>query len=161
MAEDIKKVVVIGGGITGLTTAYYLQKQIAEQNLPLEVKLVEASHKLGGKIQTVHKDGFIIERGPDSFLERKKSAAKLANDVGLTSELVNNTAGKAYVLVNGTLHPMPEGSVMGIPTKMAPFLTTNLFSVQGKMRAAADFIMPRSKVKGDQSLGTFFQKAPW
>ena len=158
MAEDIKKVVVIGGGITGLTTAYYLQKQIAEQNLPLEVKLVEASHKLGGKIQTVHKDGFIIERGPDSFLERKKSAAKLANDVGLTSELVNNTAGKAYVLVNGTLHPMPEGSVMGIPTKMAPFLTTNLFSVQGKMRAAADFIMPRSKVKGDQSLGTFFRR---
>ena len=45
---------------------------------------MEASHKLGGKIQTVHKDGFVIERGPDSFLERKKSAAELANDVGLT-----------------------------------------------------------------------------
>ena len=62
------------------------------------------------------------------------------------------------MLVNGKLHPMPEGSVMGIPTKMAPFLTTNLFSVQGKMRAAADFILPRSKVKGDQSLRHIFSE---
>lgn len=149
---------MIGGGITGLTAAYYLQKASAEQNLPLNIKLVEASHKLGGKIQTVYKDGFVIERGPDSFLERKRSAAELATEVGLKDDLVNNTAGRAFVLVKDKLHPMPKGAVMGIPTKIAPFVTTDLFSVQGKMRAAADFIMPRSKEEGDQSLGNFFRR---
>lgn len=149
---------MIGGGITGLTAAYYLQKSIAEQGLPIDVQLVEASHKLGGKIQTVYKDGFTIERGPDSFLERKVSAAELVRDVGLGDQLVNNTAGRAFVLVKDKLHSMPKGAVMGIPTKIAPFATTDLFSVQGKMRAVGDFVLPRSKVNGDQSLGSFFRR---
>ena len=156
--ESQKTVVIIGGGITGLTAAYYLQQAIAEQKLPIDIKLIEASHKLGGKIQTVHKEGFIIERGPDSFLERKTSAAELVKDIGLEGQLVNNTAGKSFVLVNEKLHSMPKGAVMGIPTQITPFITTNLFSVQGKMRAAADLIIPRSKVSGDQSLGGFFRR---
>lgn len=156
--DNKKTVVVIGGGITGLTAAYYLQRAINEQKLPIDIKLIEASHKLGGKIQTVRKDGFIIERGPDSFLERKKSAAELVKDVGLEGQLVNNTAGRSFVLVNEKLHSMPKGAVMGIPTQITPFITTDLFSVQGKMRAAADFIIPRSKVSGDQSLGAFFRR---
>nr|WP_283248199.1 protoporphyrinogen oxidase [Bacillus sp. FJAT-50079] len=153
-----KKIVVIGGGITGLTAMYYLQKSVREQELPVELTLVEASHKLGGKIQTEYVDGFVIERGPDSFLERKKSASELAKEVGLGDQLVNNHAGKAYVLVRDRLHPMPEGAVMGVPTKIGPFITTNLFSVQGKMRAACDLVMPRSKNEEDQSLGHFFRR---
>ncbi|WP_113928215.1 protoporphyrinogen oxidase [Bacillus sp. P14.5] len=153
-----QKVVIIGGGITGLTSAYYLQKEAEKTGRPLEIKLIEASHRLGGKIQTVTRDGFIIERGPDSFLERKTSAAKLSKEVGIDHDLVNNSTGKAYVLVNGELHPMPGGSVMGIPTQMAPFVTTGLFSMQGKARAAADFVLPKSNVKGDQSLGQFFRR---
>lgn len=156
--EDKKKVVVIGGGITGLTTAYYLQKTIQKEQLSCDVLLVEASHKLGGKFQTVYKDGFTIERGPDSFLERKMSAQELAVEVGLKEELVNNTAGRAFVLANEKLHPMPKGAVMGIPTKIGPFITTDLFTIQGKMRAAADLVMPRSNVSGDQSLGRFFRR---
>jgi len=72
-----KKVVIIGGGITGLATAYYLQKEIKEKGLPVEVKLFEASNRFGGVINTVKKDGFIIEKGPDSILARKASALKL------------------------------------------------------------------------------------
>ncbi|WP_456271895.1 protoporphyrinogen oxidase [Bacillus sp. AK031] len=153
-----QKVVIIGGGITGLTSAYYLQKEAEKTGHPIEIKLVEASHRLGGKIQTVSRDGFIIERGPDSFLERKTSAARLAKEVGVDNELVNNSTGKSYVLVNEELHAMPGGSVMGVPTQMAPFVTTGLFSMQGKARAAADFILPKSNVKGDQSLGQFFRR---
>ncbi|WP_100403356.1 protoporphyrinogen oxidase [Bacillus sp. FJAT-42315] len=158
MLEENKKVVVIGGGITGLTTAYYLQKQAKENQLALDITLIEATPRLGGKIQTVRKDGFVIERGPDSFLERKASAARLAKEVGLGEQLVNNSTGQSYVLVNGKLHPMPGGSVMGIPTQIAPFITTGLFSIPGKMRAAADFVLPKSDPQTDQSLGHFFRR---
>ncbi|WP_335870132.1 protoporphyrinogen oxidase [Bacillus sp. 2205SS5-2] len=158
MLESKQKVVIIGGGITGLTAAYYLQKEAKEKQIALDVVLVEASHKLGGKIQTVTKDGFVIERGPDSFLERKTSAAKLASEVGMEKDLVNNSTGQSYVMVNEQLHPMPGGSVMGIPTEIGPFVTTGLFSLMGKARAAGDFVLPRSKVEGDQSLGSFFRR---
>jgi protoporphyrinogen/coproporphyrinogen III oxidase len=153
-----KKVVIVGGGITGLAAAYYLQKHARENQLPLDVKLVEASHRVGGKMQTYVKDGFVIERGPDSFLERKESAGRLAREVGLGDKLVNNSTGKSYVLVKDKLHPMPGGAVMGIPTQIGPFVTTGLFSWPGKFRAAGDFFMPASKVKGDQSLGEFFRR---
>nr|WP_295971183.1 protoporphyrinogen oxidase [uncultured Bacillus sp.] len=158
MSETKKRVVVIGGGITGLTATYYLQKEIREQNLPLEAILVEASQRLGGKMQTYRKDGYVIERGPDSFLERKTSAARLAKEVGMENKLVNNTAGKSYVLVKDRLHPMPGGAIMGIPTEIGPFITTGLFSIGGKLRAAGDFVLPRSKPVKDQSLGTFFRR---
>ncbi|MBJ8053848.1 protoporphyrinogen oxidase [Bacillus cereus] len=152
-----KKVVIIGGGITGLTTMYNLQKEIREKNLPIDALLIEASGKLGGKIQTVQKDGFTIERGPDSFLARKKSAAKLVKELGLDAELVNNKAGQSFVLVNNRLHKMPSGSMMGIPTQITPFLFSGLFSPIGKLRAGFDLLMPRSKPVSDQSLGQFFR----
>lgn len=158
MSEKKRRVVILGGGITGLTTAFYLQKEAREKNLPLEIILVEASHRLGGKIQTVVKDGYVIERGPDSFLARKKSASRLAEEVGIGDTLVSNTAGKSYVLVKERLHPMPGGSIMGIPTQIGPFITTGLFSLTGKMRAAADFVMPKSDPAQDQSLGYFFRR---
>ncbi|MEH7381631.1 protoporphyrinogen oxidase [Bacillus sp. JJ1533] len=153
-----QKVVVIGGGITGLTVAYYLQKEAREKGLNITCTLIEASHRLGGKVQTVERDGFVIERGPDSFLARKKSASRLVNEVGLGDKLVNNTAGKSYVLVGGKLHPMPGGSIMGIPTQIGPFITTGLFTPIGKLRAAMDFVLPRTTGEGDQSLGQFFRR---
>ncbi|MFD1739131.1 protoporphyrinogen oxidase [Bacillus salitolerans] len=158
MNSKEKKVVIIGGGITGLTTAFYLQKQANEKGLPISFKLVEASKHLGGKISTVQKDGFTIERGPDSFLERKVSAGQLVRDLGLGDQLVNNSTGTAHVLVNNELFPIPEGAVMGIPTKITPFITSGLFSPVGKLRAAADLILPKSGIEGDQSLGHFFRR---
>ena len=95
--EERKRIVVVGGGITGLTSAYYLQKEAREKDYPLNVELLESSDHLGGKIDTVQKDGFTIERGPDSFLARKESAGRLAREVGLgrseehTSELQSHS----------------------------------------------------------------------
>lgn len=158
MSEERKRVVILGGGITGLATAFYLQKEAREKQLPIEVTLIEATHRLGGKIQTVVRDGFVIERGPDSFIARKQSASRLAKEVGMGDSLVSNTAGKSYVLAKERLHPMPGGSIMGIPTEIGPFITTGLFSLTGKMRAAADFVLPRSNAVQDQSLGHFFRR---
>ncbi|MEL3973371.1 protoporphyrinogen oxidase [Rossellomorea oryzaecorticis] len=156
--QQVKKVVVIGGGITGLATAYYLQKEIKEENLPIQLKLVEASHRLGGKIQTLIKDGYVIEKGPDSFVPQNSSPITLAKEIGIHDTLVSSAWGKSFVIAGGELYPMPGGSIIGIPTQIAPFITTNLFSLTGKMRAAADFILPRSPVTDDQSLGKFFRR---
>lgn len=153
-----KKVVIIGGGITGLATAYYLQKEIKEKSLPVEVKLFEASNRFGGVINTVKKDGFIIEKGPDSILARKASALKLIKEVGLEDKVVANTAGKSYIYARGKIHSMPEGAFMGIPTQVTPFALSGLFSPLGKLRAAGDFILPKGKEKADQSLGEFFRR---
>ncbi|HYK73223.1 MAG TPA: protoporphyrinogen oxidase [Pseudoneobacillus sp.] len=153
-----KTVVIIGGGITGLATAYYLHKEIQEKDLSINVKLIESSNRLGGVIQTFKKDGFVIEKGPDSILVRKKSGIRLIEELGLKDKLVSNTAGKSYILVKGKLHTMPEGSFMGIPTKVTPFALSGLFSPKGKLRAAGDFILPKGKAQNDQSLGGFFRR---
>ncbi|WP_191566100.1 protoporphyrinogen oxidase [Metabacillus idriensis] len=158
MTDKKQKVVIIGGGITGLSAAFYLQKEMIDHDLQIESILIEASPRLGGKIQTVHKDGFIIERGPDSFLERKASAPQFVKDVGLQTELVNNATGRSFVLVGDRLHPIPAGAVMGIPTQVLPFVTTGLFSILGKARAAGDYILPAGRESGDQSLGHFFRR---
>ncbi len=158
MTGEKQKVVIVGGGIAGLTSAYYLQKTIEQHKLPIEILLIEASHRLGGKMQTVVRDGYTIERGPDSFLARKTSIIRLAKEVGMEDQLVPNSTGKSFVLVNDKLHSMPGGSIMGIPTNIGPFVSTGLFSIPGKIRAAADFILPRSESGKDQSLGEFFRR---
>lgn len=150
-----KRVVVIGGGITGLTAAYRLQQNAKNH---VTVQLIEASDRLGGKIQSVRRNGFTIERGPDSFLARKESATRLARDVGLENELTPNGTGQSYILVNNKLHLMPSGSYMGIPTRIRPFLFSGLFSPLGKARAATDLIKASKPIEEDQSLGLFFRR---
>ncbi|RJS61683.1 protoporphyrinogen oxidase [Bacillus sp. PK3_68] len=157
MLGEKKRVVVVGGGITGLAAAYYLQKTAKTSQLPLAVTLIEATPRLGGKIRTIKKNGFVIEKGPDSFLARKESVVRLVKDVGLGDQLVHSGAGQRYVLVNDKLHPIPSGSVIGVPTKILPFITTNLFSITGKIRASADFFLPNNHLKNDTSLGGFFR----
>lgn len=158
MTERTRKVAVVGGGITGLSAAYYLQKQAKEQGVSLEVTLIEATHRLGGKIQTLRKDGFVIERGPDSFLSRTKNINELVKDLGIEDQLVESGAGITYVMVEEKLHPIPEGSVMGVPTAIAPFLTSDLYSWSGKVRAAADLILPKSRTTADQPVGPFVRR---
>ncbi len=157
--EQKKRVAIIGGGITGLTVAYYLQKEVMSKGLNLEYQLFESNQQLGGKIQTDYSNGFVIERGPDSFLARKQSAARLAKEVGLEKELVYNDSGQSFVLKGDELYPIPGGAIMGIPTKVAPFATTKLFTPLGKLRAAGDLFIPKtSSSNEDQSLGQFFRK---
>lgn len=152
-------IVIVGAGITGLVSAYYLQKKMQQMDKAWKITLLESTNRLGGKIQTLVRDGFVMERGPDSFLERKKSAAELARELGLGDDLVSNQTGTSYILHGGKLLPIPEGAVMGVPTKLAPFAFTSLVSPVGKVRALADLILPPSKklLEQDQSVGEFFR----
>ncbi|WP_232463399.1 protoporphyrinogen oxidase [Tumebacillus avium] len=155
-----KTAVVIGGGITGMSTAYYLEQQAREAGVDLQVILLEADDKLGGKVQTVRRDGFVIEAGPDSFLARKTAAVNLCRELGIDGELVgtNPNARKTYILHQGKLHRIPQGLNIGVPTQFMPFATTTLLSWGGKLRAGLDLIKPKSTHQGDQSLGAFLER---
>ena len=158
MNRKRRHLTIVGGGITGLTAAYYLQKEIAWQSLPLDFTLLEASNRLGGKVQTDVHNGFVMEKGPDSFLARKVSAVELVKDLGMENQLVRNRTGQSYILHRNRLYPIPEGAVMGVPTRLLPFVRSGLFSPAGKVRAAFDLILPRSNMSGDQSVGHFFRR---
>lgn len=155
-----KKAVVLGGGITGLTAAYYLGKAAKEKGLPLDLTVIERMSRLGGKVMTLRKEGFILERGPDSFLARKPAMLSLIKDLGMEGELVatNPKGRKAYILHRGRLHPMPKGLNLGVPTEVWPFLTTQLVSPLGKIRASFDLLLPRRKMTEDESLGDFLER---
>lgn len=153
----MKNVVIVGGGITGLSTAYYLNRKIKAEGLPINLKLIEAGERLGGKIETVHRDGFTIERGPDSFLARKEAALHLIQDLNMDGQLIRNATGRSYVLVDRKLHPIPKGFFMGVPLKKRALLKSKLFSTKGKLRALMDLTKGKSKPKKDQPLGIFLR----
>ncbi|WP_044639915.1 protoporphyrinogen oxidase [Risungbinella massiliensis] len=154
---DPSHITIVGGGLTGLSAAFYLHREIQERNLPITITLLEASERVGGKIQTTHTHGFTIEGGPDSWLERKGYATQLAIDLGLEKDLVNNSVGQSYILRQDRLYPIPSGSVMGIPTKWQAVLESELVSEKGKKRAGAELFRSVRSSKSDQSVRNFFQ----
>ena len=160
MEKPCRKVIIIGGGITGLSAAFYMKKLFSEQRIPIDITLIEKSEELGGKVQTLRRDGFIIERGPDSFLARKLPIITLSKELGIEDELVgtNPRARTNYIYHKNKLHKMPLGLVLGIPTKLTPFMKTGLISPFGKLRAALDLLLPKKKSLDDESLGHFIQR---
>lgn len=125
-----RDVVIIGGGLTGLSAAFYIRKFYTEKGITPHISVLEQSDTMGGKISTLRKDGFVIEKGPDSFLARKVAMTDLAKEIGLEQELVsqNPESKKTYIVSKGQLHPMPSGLVLGIPTELTPFLRSGLVS---------------------------------
>lgn len=160
MSNASRKVVVVGGGLTGLSAAFYIRNFYKERGWKPEITLVEKDKMLGGKIETLHKDGFVIEKGPDSFLARKTAMIDLAKELELDHELVstNPEARKTYIVNKGRLHPMPSGLVLGVPTELGPFLKSGLVSWGGKLRALTDLIRPSRKSTEDESLGDFIER---
>ncbi|MEK4853221.1 protoporphyrinogen oxidase [Paenibacillus sp. FSL H7-0756] len=160
MTDSPRKVVIIGGGLSGLSAAFYIRKFYREAGTRLEITLIEKDKVLGGKIETLHRDGFVIEKGPDSFLARKTAMVDLARELELDHELVstNPNAKKTYILQRGKLHPMPAGLVLGIPTELKPFLKSGLVSFGGKMRAMMDFVLPPRRSAEDESLGDLIER---
>src|SRR5215510_12392321 len=149
-------VVIIGGGISGLAAAHRLLE------LGAQVTLLEASNRLGGTIQTEYRDGFLLERGPDSFISEKPQAVALAKRLGLESHLVqtNEQFRRSFIVRDGRLRPVPEGFQLLAPSRLWPFITSDIFSVAGKARMAADLLLPRKSANGlnDESLASFVRR---
>ena len=148
-------VTIVGGGLTGLTAAYYLGHAKPDWN----ITLYEQAPRFGGKIQTQRVDDFVVELGPDSYLGRKTEMTDLIYDLGLGDTLVSNETGQAFVYDKGSIHPIPGGSIMGIPTEMMLFVKATLISWPGKLRAGLDYFKKPYQLdkNGDVSIGHFFK----
>ena len=153
------KLVVIGGGVTGLAAAHRAVEIARERSIPLELTLLEAGDRLGGSIETERTQGFLIEAGPDSFLSEKPWALALCRRLGVEDRLVrtDDRYRKTFVWHRGRLHALPDGFQLLAPTRFAPFVTSSLFSWPGKLRMAMDLVLPRGG-GGDESLGSFVRR---
>ena len=155
-----KKIVIIGAGITGLAAAYELTLKARQSDIPVEIKILEKAQYAGGKIITKKDDPYLIEGGPDCFIIEKPWALQLVKELGLEGELLNTSsrASGTFVYDNQTLHRLPEGVMMMVPTKPLPFLASKLISWPGKIRMACDLLVPKRKGGGDETLASFVRR---
>ncbi|HXF84452.1 MAG TPA: protoporphyrinogen oxidase [Anaerolineales bacterium] len=154
------RLTIIGGGIAGLSAAYYASRT----NSYSQITLLEADSRWGGKIATerISFDGghFIVEGGPDTFLATKPWGVALCKELGLSERLHGTNPHKknTYVLHKGRLLPLPDGLAMMIPSDVPSILRSRLLSWMGKARMGLDFILPPHRLNGDESLGAFISR---
>jgi protoporphyrinogen/coproporphyrinogen III oxidase len=153
------RLVVIGGGISGLAAAHRAVEIARQRGRALELTVLEGADRLGGTIQTERRDGFLVECGPDSFISEKPWALALCGRLGLEARLLrtDDRYRSAFVVRRGRLHALPEGFQMMAPTRLAPLLASPLFSWRGKARMALDLVLPRGG-DPDESLGAFVRR---
>jgi oxygen-dependent protoporphyrinogen oxidase len=145
--------VVIGGGIAGLATAYELTRH------GIRPVVLERSGRAGGVIFSEEADGYTIDAGPDALLVQKPDGITLCREIGLADRLVPTTPPRlAYIQRGGRLYPLPAASVLGIPTKVAPFIATKLFSWPGKLRMGLEVAVPPRRDDADESIGAFMTR---
>ena len=156
----VPHIVIVGGGIAGLAAAYRIEELSREREQPLRFTLLEASDRFGGVIETEHRDDFLLELGPDSFISEKPWALALCRRLGLEPELLgtNDTHRSTFVVHQGRLEPLPQGFMLLAPTQFGPLLRSRIFSWPGKLRMALDLVLPRAREQNDESLGSFVRR---
>jgi oxygen-dependent protoporphyrinogen oxidase len=146
---------IIGGGISGLSAAYYLSKA----GIPSTI--IEKRPRLGGVINTERVQGCLIEGGPDSYLSVKPWASELITELGMGSQIIgsNDSLRKTYILKSGRMAPIPDGLQFLIPTKIAPMITTPLLGWGTKIRMGLEvFRKPPASPRADTSVADFVRE---
>lgn len=149
----MKRVAVIGGGISGLATAYYLKKQSPQ----LEVNLFEANAKVGGIIQTHRSSAALMEHGPDAFIFEKPWALDLCRELGLDSEIISTRSEnrQSFIFSSGKLRAVPAGFYLTAPKNFQAWWNLPGMSFFGKCRMLCDLFLPARKGSGDESVAEF------
>lgn len=152
-----RRVVVVGGGISGLAAACALARA-GRDGAPVEEFLVESAPRLGGVIRSERIEGCVVEAGPDSFLTEKPEAAALARELGLGDLLAgsNDSERRTCILLGGKLQPLPDGLLLLVPTRLWPVVTSPLLPFPSKIRMAGEwFRRPPKNGPPDESVADF------
>jgi protoporphyrinogen/coproporphyrinogen III oxidase len=156
-----QQVVIVGGGVSGMASAFFLVKRARAQGRPVEVTLLEGSGRLGGILGTDHEGGFLLEHAADQFLYQQASVVGLIRDLGLEGELIapNRVHPAIHVWARGALRAFPKGMPLAIPSELLPFLGSDLLSWRGKLRVLRELWMGQDKgVAEDESMWAFFSR---
>jgi oxygen-dependent protoporphyrinogen oxidase len=153
------RIAIIGGGISGLSAAYYLERQ-REAGAPVEYTLFEAADRLGGVMFSDKVGDCVVEGGPDSFLSEKPWASQLCAELGIAGDLIgsNDEQRVTYIVVKGRLVPMPDGLMFMVPTKLIPTALTPLFSWSTKLRMAGELLHPPRPVHKDETVAQMVER---
>ncbi len=151
-----RRVAVVGGGISGLAAAH----RLVELDPSCHVVLFEAGNRLGGVLETVHEEGYEVERSADNFITTIPYAVDLCRRLGLAESLVqtNPQFRQTYVVRRGRLHKLPDGFMMMAPTRLWPLALTPILSPWGKMRAGLEYFIPPRRDDGDESMAAFVRR---
>jgi oxygen-dependent protoporphyrinogen oxidase len=142
-------IAIIGAGISGLATAFAIERQAAMAGLRITTTLVEKEQRVGGKIWSRQEDGFLCEWGPNGFLDNKPMTLELCRQLQIDSQLLrsDDNARKRFIYSRQALHRLPENG--------PAFLRSKLMSWPGKLRLAAELLIPQKKDKEDETLAEF------
>src|SRR5271166_6625411 len=155
----MKRIAIVGGGISGLSAAFELEQR-RRSGAEVEYILYESSSRLGGVLRTEHIDGCLVEAGPDSFVTEKPWAADLCRTLGLGDQLIgsNDADRKTYILTRGRLVEMPDGLMFMVPTKILPTGLSPLFSWKTKLRMTQELFHPPRAIDRDESVAAFVER---
>jgi protoporphyrinogen/coproporphyrinogen III oxidase len=155
----MKRIAIIGGGISGLAAAFVLEKS-RNDGAPLEYAIYESGPRLGGVLLTERIDDCLLEAGPDSFLTEKPWAADLCRELGLEDQLIgsNDSERKTYILVKGRLVEIPDGLMFMVPTKILPTILSPVFSARTKLRMAREWFHPPRTADQDESVASLVER---
>jgi len=155
----VKRIAIVGGGISGLTAAFYLEKARAS-GAELECTLFESGQQLGGSLSSDRVEGCLVEAGPDSFLTEKPWALTLCQDLGIADQLIgsNDRQRKTYIFAKGQLVVMPEGLMFLVPTKLVPTALSPLFSWTTKIRMARELLHPPRAMHDDETVAELVER---
>ena len=140
---------MVGAGITGLATAYFLRRRLGPDAV---IVVLEAGPELGGKVRTRQVAGMPVDTGPDAFLSRAPELSRLVNDLGLGDEVTDPLAGSASIWSRGRLRPLPPGMAFGLPDRLVPLLRSGLLSPLETLRAGLDLVLPRTTLPADPTV---------
>jgi len=148
----MQKVAIIGAGISGLSTAYAIERLAAEAGAEVDVTVFEREERTGGKIWSIKEEGYLCEWGPNGFLDSKPMTLELCEQLGIRDQLErsNDNARKRFIYSGGILNRLPENGPM--------FLQSKLISWPGKIRLAQEFFKPKRTDGVDETLAEFARR---
>ena len=146
------KVLVVGGGLSGLAAARAVLDEGQSRGVALGVTLLERDAALGGKIRTTREDGFVCEEGPNGFLDNKPATLALVERLQAGPRLLKSEDGarRRYVFTDGELKPLPEDPMS--------FVLSDILSIRGKLRLAAEMFLPQGEAGVDESVAEFVRR---